>query len=85
MSYGEYLSWAMYANKCGSLNNGLRGERSLALVAAQFASAFLKKKDGGSFSMDDFSLYSPKTPDKEATPMDVFNLMQQVAVNKDVK
>lgn len=45
LSYTEFFSWLKYRRKRGSLNLGMRIERSSALLAALYANS--KSKNGG--------------------------------------
>lgn len=51
MSIREFHRWALYRKERGSLNVGLRVERSLAVLSAMYANKI--SKDGG-FKMTDF-------------------------------
>ena len=52
ISYQEFLSWAKYRAKRGSLNVGLRVERGSALLATLFANSRSKSAD---FTLCDFA------------------------------
>ena len=52
VSYPEFISWAKYRAKRGSLNVGLRVERGAALLATLEANS-----KGGNFTLSDFAPY----------------------------
>lgn len=54
ISYPEFLTWAAYRNKRGTLNVGLRVDRSAALLAALYANSHGGRKGGGYYSIEDF-------------------------------
>jgi hypothetical protein len=51
LSYPEFLSWAKYRSKRGSLHVGMRVERSSALLATLYANSHSKN---GGFRLSDF-------------------------------
>lgn len=57
ISYPEFLTWAAYRRKRGSLNVGLRVDRSAALLASLFANVHYKRRDGEQFTLADFLPY----------------------------
>lgn len=52
ISHREFLCWAQYRAKRGSLNIGMRVERASALLAALYANS--KSKNGG-YGISDFA------------------------------
>jgi hypothetical protein len=52
VSYREFLSWALYRSKRGSLNIGMRVEHGAGLLSAIYANS--KSKDGG-YRVHDFA------------------------------
>lgn len=54
ISYPEFVQWAKYRAKRGSLNLGLRVERGSALLATLYANS--KSKNGG-YGLHDFAPY----------------------------
>jgi len=56
MSYPEFLRWAKYRAKRGSLNLGLRVERGSALLATMYANAH-RGKDSAPYGLHDFAPY----------------------------
>lgn len=55
LSYVEYLDWAAYVNRRGSLNLGIRIEQGLAMVCLFLARGFkIKKETGQAFELKDF-------------------------------
>ena len=87
MSYKEFVRWAKYRQKHGSLDAGRRTDRSLALIASQFAAAFIKFKDGRKVSPNDFTLYpEPREQAQDeqgyASNDDVINLIKSISVKK---
>ncbi|RRV70060.1 hypothetical protein EGI99_08470 [Stutzerimonas stutzeri] len=52
ITYPEFIRWAKYRAKRGSLNIGLRIERGSALLAALYANS--KSKNGG-YQLHDFA------------------------------
>lgn len=54
VSYQEFISWAKYRAKRGSLNIGLRVERGAALLATLFANSRSPTAD---FTLSDFAPY----------------------------
>jgi len=87
MTYKEFVRWAKYRQKHGSLDSGRRTDRSLALIASQFAAAFIKFKDGRKVSPDDFTLYPEERKESReaqdfASNDDVINLIKSIAVKK---
>jgi len=56
ISYPEFVRWARYRAKRGTLNAGLRQERGSALLAAMYANAH-RGKDTAPFSWQDFAPY----------------------------
>lgn len=51
LSYPEFLSWARYRNKRGTLHTGMRIERGTALLATLYANSHSKN---GGFKLYDF-------------------------------
>ena len=74
LTYNESLSWMAYVEKTGSLNLGLRVERSVALLAT-----ILNNVHGGKANFEDF-LPKRGEPDEEtgASAQDLFALLQSV-------
>lgn len=79
MPYKEYISWVKYATKHGTLNHGKRVEKSIAYVALNFASAYLKKKSGQPFDIDDFLLYETKPQKGVGSPEEVYQMLATLA------
>jgi len=79
MSYREYIAWIKYMQKNGSINPGRRVDNSLALIAMQFARPFLKKQSGEKFTMEDFTMYPVPVNEVDASPQQVFDLINAVA------
>lgn len=52
LSYQEFIQWARYRRKRGSLNVGMRVERGAGLLAALYANS--NSKNGG-YTISDFS------------------------------
>jgi len=52
ISYPEYLAWARYRSKRGSLHTGMRIEQSIAMMASMYANAH--SKPGTRFTPLDF-------------------------------
>jgi hypothetical protein len=59
VSFAEFMSWARYRNRRGSLNLGMRIERGTAMLAAMYANAH--SKDGG-FKFHDFAPHHDAPP-----------------------
>lgn len=57
LSYPEFLQWAAYRQKRGSLNIGMRVERGAALLAALYANS-KRSKEAETLHLHDFSPYS---------------------------
>lgn len=83
MTYSEYIDWIKYANKHGTLNTGKRVEQSVAYVALHFASAYLKKKSGKPFDMNDFLLYATKESKGIGSPEEVFTILSSLAKKEE--
>ncbi|QQE90853.1 hypothetical protein GKQ51_09555 [Azotobacter chroococcum] len=54
ISYQEFVAWARYRAKRGSLNVGMRVERGAALLATLYANAHSKN---GGYKISDFATY----------------------------
>jgi hypothetical protein len=54
ITYPEFIAWARYRAKRGSLHPGLRIERSTALLASMYANAHSKH---GGYGWHDFAPY----------------------------
>ena len=54
ISYPEFIRWAQYRSKRGSLNQGLRIERGSALLATMYANVH-KGKDAAAYQLHDFA------------------------------
>ena len=67
ISYPEFVRWAQYRSKRGSLNQGLRIERGSALLATLFANAHSKE---GGYKIYDFM---PHDEEPELTLDDLKN------------
>lgn len=80
MSYREFTRWIQFANKHGVIDAGRRIESTMALIAARFAGAYLKKQDGSGFTMAEFMPFAPDEPDQEASLMEVFSLLKSKAL-----
>ncbi len=59
ISYAEYLQWARYRNKRGSLHPGMRVEEGAALVASILANVNSKR---GGFKITDFMAHAEEQP-----------------------
>lgn len=59
LSYPEFLSWAKYRAKRGSLNLGMRVERGAALLATLYANAHTKN---GGYRIYDFMPHEEEGP-----------------------
>lgn len=60
ISYPEYLAWARYRAKRGSLHVGMRVEQSMALMASMYANSHSKK--GVTFKPLDFMPHGDELP-----------------------
>lgn len=67
MPYSEYLSWAAYIRKRGTLNPGLRNEWLMARVSYQ-----VSKACGGKVDFEDFLRYQDE---KVATMEDIARMI----------
>lgn len=56
ISYPEFLQWAKYRAKRGSLNAGMRIERGAALLSTLYANAH-RKEHAPAFQLHDFAPY----------------------------
>lgn len=56
ISYPEFVRWAQYRSKRGSLNQGLRIERGTALLATMYANAH-RKEHAPAYELHDFAPY----------------------------
>lgn len=84
MTYGEFLSWVKYANKTGPLRSSKYLATSAAVIAGQFASAYLKKSSGGKFSAKDFLIWDVE--EEAATPEQAMEMFKALAAgNQDGK
>jgi len=54
ISYEEFVRWAKYRNKRGSLNVGLRAEHDLAMIVQMFANRY-RKEGSAPFTIYDFA------------------------------
>jgi hypothetical protein len=54
ISYPEFIAWARYRAKRGSLHPGMRIERGAALLASLYANSHSKQ---GGYSLTDFAPY----------------------------
>ena len=54
ISYPEFVRWAQYRAKRGSLNQGMRIERGAALLATLYANAH-RGKDSAPYDLHDFA------------------------------
>ena len=57
ISYPEFLQWAAYRQKRGSLNIGMRVERGAVLIAALYSNS-KRGRDAETLHIHDFSPYS---------------------------
>ena len=67
ISYPEFVRWAQYRSKRGSLHTGMRVERAAALLATLFANAHSKE---GGYKIYDFM---PHDEEPELTLDDLKN------------
>lgn len=68
LSYVEYLDWAAFVNKRGSINQGVRIEQGLAMVCLLLTQGFkIKKGSGQSFMLQDFLPHIAEDHDQELT------------------
>lgn len=54
-------------------------EMSMAFIALQFASSYLKKKSGQPFELSDFVLYAEQKEKSVGSPEEVFGLLSALA------
>ena len=74
LTYNEALSWMAYVEQNGSLNWGLRVERSVALLAT-----ILNNVHGGKANFEDFLPKRGEPEDvAETSAQDLFALLQSV-------
>ena len=59
LTYSEFLRWARYRNRRGSLHVGMRVERGAAILAAMYANTHSKN---GGFGLHDFAPYHDPPP-----------------------
>lgn len=59
LSYPEFMAWAKYRNKRGTLHVGMRVERGAALLATLYANSHSKK---GDFKLFDFMPHEEEPP-----------------------
>lgn len=68
LSYVEYLDWAAFINRRGSINLGVRMEQGLAMVCLLLTQGFkIKKNDGQNFTLKDFLPHIAEDHDQELT------------------
>lgn len=81
MTYGEFVSWVKYANKTGPLRTAKNLGMAAAFIAQQFATAYLKKKDGSGFRMSDFMLWAEEEQKEIGSPDQIFEMFKSLAAS----